>query len=531
MSRAAWKAAFAAGFLSALGPQSARAQDKFQYAGCPDVSIADFRKVSLVDKTNHADLNEPLKMALARDGRLFFVERMGKVKVWDPTTKAVQELGRLNAFSNHEQGVIGIALDPGFAANSFLYINYAFAGADVFRVSRFTLAAGRLEMATEKVILDIPTQRRTCCHTGGDLVFDARGDLWISVGNNINNGSYVDEAFPDLDDQGHSANTNDLRGKILRIHPLAEPVNGRYYSIPKGNLFPEGTAQTKPEIYTMGHRNPYTLSVDSQTGWVTYGDIGPDEGWDTEEHGLATAASNMGWPYFAGSAGNEHYKYRLDKDPARPENNSPNNTGLKVLPPAVPALIGYRQSAAITGPIYRYDAALASAVKLPPHFHGKWFITDFNKDWVKAVGVSTDGRTVTDSRILVKERDLIRPIHMQMGPEGALYVLEYAGWANSNADTRIARFEYTGTCLPKTTGIAGGASGKPGARAPRLQAFLGFGPVGNGAARPLGSAPEASSAPDASSAFFDLKGKRLPLNGGGIGTGNTEVSAGIRISR
>lgn len=471
--------------LSAIGALPTQAQDSFSYPGCPDVSVADLRKVSLVDKQNHPALNEPLKMAVAKDGRLFFVERMGKVKLWEPASKAVTELATLPVFSNHEQGLIGIALDPLFASNRWIYINRSVQGVDAFRVSRFTLNAGKLDIATEKVIIDIAIQRRTCCHTGGDLAFDAQGNLYVSTGNNINNGSYVDESNPDLDDQGHSANTNDLRGKILRIKPKALPDGGTgaapapgvgsTYDIPPGNLFVAGTALTRPEIYTMGHRNPYTISVDPKTGWVSYGDIGPDNGWDTEEHSQVTAAGNMGWPYFAGSAGHAHYKYTGDRDPAAPANNSPHNTGLKVLPPAVPALAGYRQSAAITGPIYRYDPALDSKVKLPPHFDGKWFVTDFNVGYVKVLGLDAGAKAVTSTKVLIKDRALIRPIHMQMGPEGALYVLEYAGWANSNADTRIARFEYAGTCLPTALGreVRG-----PGARKAKLVAELGFGSRG-----------------------------------------------------
>ena len=63
------------------------------------------------------------------------------------------------------------------------------------------------------------------------------------------------------DAQRSSANTNDLRGKVLRIRPAADGT----YTIPAGNLFAPGTANTRPEIYTMGTRNPYRISVDPET--------------------------------------------------------------------------------------------------------------------------------------------------------------------------------------------------------------------------------------------------------------------------
>jgi cytochrome c len=101
-------------------------------------------------------------------------------------------------------------------------------------------------------VLEYPTQREVCCHTGGGMVWDDTGNLYLAVGNNTGNlpFSTTDER-PDRsswDDQRSSSNTNDLRGKLLRIHP--EP-NGTY-SIPAGNLYPPGTSQTRPEIYAMG---------------------------------------------------------------------------------------------------------------------------------------------------------------------------------------------------------------------------------------------------------------------------------------
>ncbi|MCO7089445.1 PQQ-dependent sugar dehydrogenase, partial [Pseudomonas aeruginosa] len=117
------------------------------------------------------------------------------------------------------------------------------------------------------------------------------------------------------------ANTNDLRGKILRIHPEADGS----YTIPEGNLFPApsvpngGTAgsttaplgeprRTRPEIYTMGHRNPFRISVDPKTGFLYWGDIGPDAGQPKDDRGpagqdevgQARKAGNFGWPYFVG---------------------------------------------------------------------------------------------------------------------------------------------------------------------------------------------------------------------------------------
>ena len=114
------------------------------------------------------------------------------------------------------------------------------------------------------------------------MAWDAQGNLYLAVGNNTGNVmqyAQTDErpGRANWDDQRTSANTNDLRGKILRIKPQPDGT----YTIPPGNLFPPGTPNTRPEIYAMGLRNPWRVSIDSKTGWVYWGDVGPDASQDT----------------------------------------------------------------------------------------------------------------------------------------------------------------------------------------------------------------------------------------------------------
>ena len=110
-----------------------------------------------------------------------------------------------------------------------------------------------LDLSSRKNILDVGTQRLKCCHTGGSIAFDNKGNLYLSTGDNSNpfaSGYAPLDERPDRmpwDAQKSSGNTNDLRGKIIRIHP--EPDGS--YTIPAGNLFPPGTPKTRPEIYTM----------------------------------------------------------------------------------------------------------------------------------------------------------------------------------------------------------------------------------------------------------------------------------------
>ncbi len=134
----------------------------------------------------------------------------------------------------------------------------------------------------------MPVQREECCHVGGGMVFDKDKNLLLSTGDNTYSKS--SDGFTPIDErpgaaprdaQKSSGNTNDLRGKILRIHPEADGT----YTIPEGNLFPKGTPNTRPEIYTMGNRNPWRLTIDSRTNWLYWGEVGPDGSNGSEEQG------------------------------------------------------------------------------------------------------------------------------------------------------------------------------------------------------------------------------------------------------
>ena len=486
------------------------AQQKWTYPNCADVSSADFTKVVLVNRTKDPTLEEPTRMSFAPDGRLFFSERTGKLKIFKPSspgasTGTIVVAGALDVYSGtnkdgsqSESGINGFVLDPGFAANNYVYIDYAPKTDSAWYISRFTMNGDVLDKASEKNLLKIPTQRIHCCHTGGGMEFDLKGDLWISTGNNTANPSnnadpkaFINETDRGGigDDQGHAANTNDLRGKILRIHPLAAPgADGKLYSIPAGNLFPLGTGKTRPEIYTMGHRNAYTIALDPYRGWLAWGDVGPDEHGQTEEHNLVKAPGFMGWPYFVGGlnshitsdASSPMYSYRGNKNPAAPVNTSINNTGIQNLPPAVPALLPYGESAAMTGPIFHYDGANPSRIKLPPHFDKKWFISDWNngRGFLKVVTLNEEGTAFTDNRELMPGSALVGPITLKIGNDGALYVLEYGGsYFATTGDTKISRFEYKGSCLPDTPTLPTTAIGEAAAkRAPGLITGMSLGP-------------------------------------------------------
>ncbi|CAN5853615.1 hypothetical protein BH24BAC1_BH24BAC1_04940 [soil metagenome] len=339
-------------------------------------------------------------------------------------------------------------------------------------VSRFKMLGDSLVMRTEKVILEIPTQRETCCHSAGSIEFGPDGLMYISTGDNTSSKessgySPLDERpgrYP-FDAQKSSGNTNDLRGKILRIRVHKDGS----YSIPEGNLFPVGTPRTRPEIYVMGARNPFRYSIDPKTNVLYWGDVGPDSGTDGvqgprsyDEFNRTTKAGNYGWPYF--QADNKPYP-RFDftsntagelYDPRNPINASPNNTGRRQLPPPNQPYMWYPYDeskefpelgkgsrSAMSGPVYYSDQYGKSKVKFPDYYDGKLFIYEWARSWVKVVTFDKNGNFVKVEPFL-PEVEISKPIDMAFGPDGAMYMLQYgANYFARNPDARLVRIDYT----------------------------------------------------------------------------------------
>ncbi|WP_232064712.1 ThuA domain-containing protein [Rhodocytophaga rosea] len=314
------------------------------------------------------DLNTPMELAVAGDGRVFFTElSTGNLFLYNTNTKKQSLVHQFALSKFRGTGLIGVTLDPDFATNQYIYLYYSPPVEKepiIFHLSRFTVKSDNtLDVNSEKILLKVPVQENSGAHHGGSLAFDKDGNLILSTGDSSspfpsNGYAPLDERpgqeYFSLDAQRSSANSNDFKGKILRIHP--EPDGS--YTIPAGNLFPKGMEKTLPEIYAMGCRNPYRIAVNPKTSTVYWGEIGPDAGKDSiqgprgyDEFNQAKKAGNFGWPYFVGD--NQAYvKWDFTSntagpkfDPAAPVNKSPNNTGLEKLPPAQKPMIWYPYAA------------------------------------------------------------------------------------------------------------------------------------------------------------------------------------------
>jgi len=437
---------------------------------------------------------EPTEMAVLPNGDVLVAQRRGEVMLYNDQTQELTEVLKLDVYSktlntpgvNAEEGLMGLQKDPDYANNHWIYLYYAPTGDQwVNRLSRFKFVDGKFDTDSEQVILDVDSQREICCHTGGSIAFGPDGLLYLSTGDNTTpfnekGAKYVHSGFGPMNDiPGHeqydarrsSGNTNDLRGKILRIKVKEDGS----YDIPEGNLFPVGTEKTRPEIYTMGHRNPYRISVDMKRGYVYWGDVGPDARADSlgtrgprgyDEMNQAKKAGNFGWPMFIGDnyAYNE-YNYETGEsgpeyDPAKPMNTSRNNTGLTELPPAMPAYIYYPyddsqafpQTAtggrnAMAGPTY-YSDMFQGDEKLPSYYDGKVIIYDWMRGWMFAVHLDENGdfSKMEPFAPNIKVNNLI---DMEVGPNGKIYLLEYgSGWFSQNANSALGYIQFNGGNRP-----------------------------------------------------------------------------------
>ncbi|MFE4819840.1 PQQ-dependent sugar dehydrogenase [Streptomyces sp. NPDC056704] len=444
----------------------------------------DFQQVTLAK--GEPEVGEPMSLAVLPDRSVLHTSRDGELRLTDAAGNT-RLAGKLDVYTHDEEGLQGVGIDPGFADNRFIYLYYApplntpagdapetgtaadFAPFDgVNRLSRFVLKTdGTLDTASEKKILDVQATRGICCHVGGDIDFDAAGNLYLSTGDDSN--PFQSDGFTPIDErpdrnpvfdaQRSAGNTNDLRGKILRIKVNADGS----YAIPDGNLFAPGTDKTRPEIYAMGFRNPFRFSVDKATGIVYVGDYGPDAGAADPARGpggqvefaRVTGPGNFGWPYCTGK--NDAY---VDYDFATktsgaafdcnaPKNTSPHNTGLTDLPPAQPAWIPYDGASVpefgsgsespMGGPVYHYDASLDSPVKFPQAYDGNFFAGEFGRRWIKRIASDSAGTVQSINSVPWTGTQVM---DMAFGPDGALYVLDYGtAWFGGDENSGLYRIE------------------------------------------------------------------------------------------
>jgi len=415
-----------------------------------------------------AACNDPMQLEVLSDGRVLFIERAGAVKLYSPVNGRVTTIGQVPVELYCEVGLLGLSAAQDFDQSGQIYLFFCPKDhPDLMRLARFTIRDGLLQTDSEVKLFEYTIDQGVGCnHQGGGLARGPDGCLYIGTGDN----SYPIPEVPIDQRPGQekcdalrtSANSQSLRGKILRILPRP----GGTYEIPPGNLFPDGK-QGRPEIYCMGIRNAFRLSVDAQNGWLYWGDVGPNvnpefklgpEGYD--EFNQARRAGNFGWPMFTGpNEAFRHFDFQTRQvgklfDAHAPINESRNNTGLKELPPAVGALVWYPTSetthfpdmgsggrSAMAGPIYYDQPGFDSIRKLPLEYDGALLAFDWMRSWIKLIRLDQSGgfKSLEPFAPLLTFR---RPIDLKIGPDGMVYIIEFGDKWNGNTDSQIVRVSY-----------------------------------------------------------------------------------------
>lgn len=496
-------AALALAALMAVSLAAVPAQAKPKPAPPTAPPDSAFQKVTLNDYPG-----EPVDLAVLPNSDVLHTTRQGEVWLNDAESGLNTLAATVDVYEHDEEGLQSIAVDPNFGkkGNNWVYMYYSppldtpvddpatpginegdapttgtaedfepFKG--YLQLSRFQFDGSTINMDSEQRMLQVPVDRGICCHVGGDIVFDAQGNLYLSTGDDTNpfsSGGYTPiderpESNPAFDAQRTSANTNDLRGKVLRITPTKDGG----YTIPSGNLFAPGTPQTRPEIYVMGLRNPFRIELNRKTGELFIGDYSPDAGTadplrgpaGTGKWAVVTEPSNYGWPYCA-TAELPYVDYDFatgtSGEPfncAAPVNESPHNTGLRELPPVAQPQVWYSYGLSpefpeletggigpMAGPVYHFDKKASKGrapVAWPEYYDGKSFLYEWTRDYIKAM-TTKDGALVSIEDV-VDSLIVDNPMDMEFGPNGALYVLEYGdGYFGENPDAQLSRIDFIG---------------------------------------------------------------------------------------
>ena len=355
-------------------------------------------------------LSNPTAMAIAPDGRIFVTLQGGSLRVIKNEALLSTPFLTVPVTSNNERGLLGIAFDPGFASNRYIYIYYtATSDPVVNRVSRFRASSTNPDVAesgSETIILnDLPSQ--TGWHNGGAIHFGNDGKMYIAVG------------------EGHSGSNaqsfTTLAGKMLRIDPAAFAPGNPNAMIPTDNPFYTTATGINRAIWALGLRNPFTFDIQPTTGRIFINNVGENtweeinEAWVGPNTG-SNAGFNFGWPTCEGPQGT----------------GAGNCTSTSFKYP----FYSYRQAGgtcAITGGTF-YNP---TTVNFPSEYVGDYFFADYCAGWIKSIDLSSG--VVTD----FITGGINDPVDLKVANNGNLFYLSRNGGSG-----RVNKVSYLNTNQP-----------------------------------------------------------------------------------
>jgi len=302
--------------------------------------------------------NAVFLIAVPESNRLAVVEQAGRVKVFENSSNASEPEIILDVSDTilfrREQGLLGMAFDPDFSQNRYVYINYSMQNPRRNVVSRMIWdpVTDQLLRQSEQIIIEF--EQPYANHNGGMLAFGPDGYLYIGVGDGGSSG----------DPLSHGQNRTTLLGSILRLDVHPENSEARY-AIPASNPFANSSC-CRAEIYAFGWRNPYRFSFDRVTGDLWAADVGQNK---IEEINTVVAGGNYGWNRFEGSE-----EYELQQ----------NDSEREYIRPVFE--YDHRFGSSITGGYVYRGGALSELL-------GRYLYADYVSGSVWALGQNNDGDT------------------------------------------------------------------------------------------------------------------------------------------
>jgi glucose/arabinose dehydrogenase len=323
-------------------------------------------------------LSNPTAMAIAPDGRVFVCQQGGQLRVVKDGALLAAPFVTLTVNSSGERGLLGVAFDPAFETNGFVYVYYTATSPGIHnRVSRFTAAGDVATPGSEFVLMNLEPLGATN-HNGGAIHFGLDGKLYVAVGENA---------------VGTNSQTLTNRlGKLLRINSDG--------TIPDDNPFVDEATDANRSIWALGLRNPFTFSVHPFSGRVFINDVG-QSAWEEINDGQAGA--NYGWPTTEGPTTDPRFDAPFFAYDRR-------GTG----------------ECAITGGAF-YSPATA---QFPGEYVGQYFFTDLCGGWIRRLNPS-------DRSVSGFATGLVSPVDLKVSDDGSLYYLARGTGASTGVLYRI----------------------------------------------------------------------------------------------